>query len=1418
MHVGYTNDENKLVGMSNALGFRVALAVADIASSNNISLSGVTNVTAGSSSNMVLAFTTGMTNTGLFSSTLDVVYGDSSSLAGAIFNCGTNHLTVTGQIYSGQAFWRINGAGNWTSLAAWDANGGTPGLDGALSMHDTATFGTYGSGNVTLNTNATLSALTFSNAGSSYLIAGNGTLTMQSAGEIANLYGSNTIATALALTTNVTLSNNALFTVSGNIDGAGGLTQYGTGTTILSGNNSYAGATLIGGGTMLLNGTNRGNGAVTVTNSGTLGGTGSISGPVAVSTGGTLSPGTNSMTINGGLSMDAGSYLWSLYANTNAGVGNFTAPLLLNGSLSVSNGTLFGINLTNAVNTTDPFWMGNRSWTVMSGSNVGAGTNFTTAFVPGSYTTGFVTDEFKFTASNNSLFLDYLAPVTFVATNTTNITVVVSTNNKVIQTGAGTTTLGGSNASSLSIIVNSGTINAVTNTTTLSPLVNLTVNAGTFGVQNGGTNTLNDFTVNGGTVAVAPNAIVSVTNSFAMTGGDLSGGTYQATNYIFTPSISATVGATLTNAGSASWALVSNSASGVSGVTVFSSSMAYTGGTLITNSTLQLGNGSFTGSVLGVVTNNGVLQNGSSNSLFLTDLSTNITGNGIIAQAGTGTMTLDAASLNNFTGSFAVNTNGTLSVTNTNSLGGATNIYVTAGGTVQFRASATNLLLPIEVTGASNAIGVIQNAGTGTLALNGTLTKSGSVLVLAGGNFAVNGQVTGSGAPGSFNSDLVVSNATVTLNASNNNYSGPTYVVDGGLLIGLITNALPTNTVVIVGTASDTNIIPNIYTLSADQTLAGIVSVDNGRDNIIAGPVSSTVATLTINGATNTTFAGVIEDQNGVLRLIRSGTGSTLLSGANTYSGGTTINNGRIITQNAQALGTGGVALNGGTLEVRSLLTIGSITWSGGQVALPTLTSTNGIYVASTNGLTLTNSYHVFNLTGASLTIGTPTALLGATNIMGYSTNDFSVTGVGRYELLLSNNILWIEALNAPVPAYPNFVIPGLTDNQTQVAQAMNVWADSNPTGDKATVLSALTNIPTSQWAAAYDQMSPRFYQQMATISFNLANAQYNELVQRLYGLRVAGTGFSMTGFADNTMVLEGQGDGEKNPKNDILRPGLDSHWGMFLDGNGIFAKANSGNMLPGYNFQSGGITTGLTYKWNESFGSGIYAGYQGAYSKNNGLGTLIDNAVKFGLFGSYGTPDGKGLYADGLIGGGYNNYQVSRSIQFGSINRTANSTPGAGELDSMLAAGYNWRKGNWSYGPVGSLQYTYFGVNAFNETGAQSLNLNNQGWNASSMVSSLGANCAYSWQANRNLMVVPQINLAWQHEFLQNPYAINTTMGGTPYSNWSAVPNRDTLFTGVGVTLEFKNTWNTAFFYNAAAGNQNITSQNIFWSAGLKF
>jgi uncharacterized protein with beta-barrel porin domain len=395
------------------------------------------------------------------------------------------------------------------------------------------------------------------------------------------------------------------------------------------------------------------------------------------------------------------------------------------------------------------------------------------------------------------------------------------------------------------------------------------------------------------------------------------------------------------------------------------------------------------------------------------------------------------------------------------------------------------------------------------------------------------------------------------------------------------------------------------------------------------------------------------------------------------------------------------------------------------------------------------------------------------------------------------------------------------TPNDASVAKALDGFISAT-SGDKSVVSLALDKLTSGQYAQAFAAIAPTLYQSLSTMAFNAANAQYNDLVQQMFGLRVAGTGFTMSGLGDNIAILEGQGDkGVLDSKKDILRPGEDNHWGMFVDGNGIFAQANSGNMLQNYNAQSGGLIAGLTYKWNPAVATGIYAGYQGTYAKFNGTysgSTVIDNAVRFGLLATYGDPSGGGFYGDALIGGSYNNYSVTRAITFPGMNRTANSSPGAGELNSLIAAGYNFRKGNWAFGPVSSLQYTYFGMNSFNETGAQSLDYQGLNWNTASMIYNLGANCAYNWKATRNLTVVPQVNLAWQHEFMQNPYNINGNLSGTPVVNTSSAPLRDTLYTGVGVTLEYKKRWNTAFFYNAAAGNSDLVSQNIFWSLGYKF
>ena len=99
-------------------------------------------------------------------------------------------------------------------------------------------------------------------------------------------------------------------TYSGVLSGSGSLTKIGTNTQTFAGANTYSGGTTVSNGTLLVNnttGSGTGVGAVSVATNATLGGVGMITGLVTVASGGTLSPGTNSvgrLTV-GSLKLDA---------------------------------------------------------------------------------------------------------------------------------------------------------------------------------------------------------------------------------------------------------------------------------------------------------------------------------------------------------------------------------------------------------------------------------------------------------------------------------------------------------------------------------------------------------------------------------------------------------------------------------------------------------------------------------------------------------------------------------------------------------------------------------------------------------------------------------------------------------------------------------------------------------------------------------------------------------------------------------------------------------------------------------------------------------------------------------------------------------------------------------------------------------
>ena len=121
---------------------------------------------------------------------------------------------------------------------------------------------------------------------------------------------------SLSTTTNIT--DNGLLTVNrsddvalnGVISGSGAFRQLGSGVTRLGGNNSYAGTTTVEQGTLLINGVQTGTGLTTVQSGTTLGGYGTLGGDVVFETGTVLRPGddargngTGVLTINGDLTL-----------------------------------------------------------------------------------------------------------------------------------------------------------------------------------------------------------------------------------------------------------------------------------------------------------------------------------------------------------------------------------------------------------------------------------------------------------------------------------------------------------------------------------------------------------------------------------------------------------------------------------------------------------------------------------------------------------------------------------------------------------------------------------------------------------------------------------------------------------------------------------------------------------------------------------------------------------------------------------------------------------------------------------------------------------------------------------------------------------------------------------------------------------
>ncbi len=487
----------------------------------------------------------------------------------------------------------------------------------------------------------------------------------------------------------------------------------------------------------------------------------------------------------------------------------------------------------------------------------------------------------------------------------------------------------------------------------------------------------NNFSISGNNLTLTSGVIVDagVTGSSIAANLALSGAV--TVNVV---SSSLTISSTISGAGSLT-------KSG-SGTLILTGTDVYTGGTAIAAGALQLGSGGTTGSIVGNIVDNGQLIVNRSDDLRL---SNNLSGTGKLTKSGGGYLTLSGS--NAFTGGTTINS-GTLSLGGSSSLGYG--ILTLNGGTLDLNgydanvtglsgASATVIGNSADSTTATlnvheygNYQGIITDDLGGSMALHflGGSSRSGNLLLSGvnnywGGTTIDGGTVTmgGSCALGYGNmtvnagvldmqgNTLAVNSLYGSSDAVITSYWGDAtlYIWNGGSYDGSVTNGY--GGIVSLNVSGDLRLGNYNYYTGGTTINRGTVTVEtsvslgygnltmsggmldlNGQEaffNYLNGSSSAVITNSTGTGRVNVglggTFQGTIRDGEGTVGLYASG--SLILSGVNTYTGGTGIYGATVTLGSDSALGVGNVTLSGGTINLNDRnLTVRTLTSDYGSV------------------------------------------------------------------------------------------------------------------------------------------------------------------------------------------------------------------------------------------------------------------------------------------------------------------------------------------------------------------------------------------------------------------------------------------------------------------------------------------------------
>jgi uncharacterized protein with beta-barrel porin domain len=672
--------------------------------------------------------------------------------------------------------------------------------------------------------------------------------------------------------------------------------------------------------------------------------------------------------------------------------------------------------------------------------------------------------------------------------------------------------------------------------------------------------------------------------------------------------------------------------------------------------------------------------------------------------------------------------------------------------------------------------GGLTKKGSSSLSLLGNNTYTGSTIVSAGTLIVNNEQSIGG------------SSASLTL--------GGESAATLSLLGGAFTSSGDLNV--------NNNATIEFNTASSTFTITGTVVGLDGYTLSSSGDGSVVFGAIEVNSGSFTISAPISGSQT----VSFSGNGTAILSGENTYTGGTTItgtlsvNNylaSAVTVQNGGRLQGTGVIDN--SIEVQSgatlspgnssgiLSSMGAVTFADGSTFNIDLDA-NGVsqlIVTNTVSIDPNATLSLTVLEGFSLLSANDTYIIESLGLSGTFTNVVKNSPLLNVSLIYSADDLFLQFNKA------DFGSIGLAGNPLAVGEAIDEIVFANDPSFNNFV-NDLIPLSTPEISSILNQLQPSMLKGLTISQENNAIKVKDTLIYRMQNEldRERCYSFSMEA---------------KDPSQRAPCPQGEKTFHVWTNGFGdiLHQKSNvaADSAQIGYQNKTAGVVLGVDGRFAKHFYLGALGSYTSSdlhWTQDQGHGT-----IESGYGGLYFSALSKFYYANVAALGSWSHFHTKRNITYPGTSVSAHGNYGSAGLLSHLDTGLNLGNNAFTVRPFDSFDYFVQTEGSYREHGAGIFDLEVNSSNSIFLRNELGlqfAGCfclgSSNWTLSPKLSWVREVRIKGSHATAQ---FVNTD---APFLVTGYFPDRSLISPGVMVSGAFwKDLLTFNLYYNGEFGDQ---------------